>query len=82
MKKGVRSERLHPDAEFREAIQACNVSMSFVKGIHHHISEALSRSPVGGPEAIERNLRRCRGHALYVYNRVVSCVTGGYNSRL
>ena len=62
--------------KFREAVQAYNVCMSFVKGIHNHISDALSRSPVGGPEGIERTLRRLRGHASYANNRVVSCVTG------
>ena len=75
MKKEVRE--LTPRLQkFREAIQAYNVCMSFVKGIHNHISDALSRSPVGGPEGIERTLRRLRGHASYAYNRVVSCVTG------
>ena len=48
----------------------------FVKGIHNHISDTLLRSPVGGPEAIERALRRLRGNAWYAYNSVVSCVTG------
>ena len=50
--------------------------MSFAKAIHNHISDELSRSLVGGPESIERILRRLRGHASYAYNRVVSCVTG------
>ena len=50
--------------------------MSFVKGIHNHISDALSRTPMGGPEGIKRTLRRLRGHASYAYNRVVSCVKG------
>ena len=31
---------------------------------------------MGGPEAIERALRRLRGNAWYAYNSVVSCVTG------
>ena len=35
--------------------------MLFVKGIHNHISDALSRSPVGGSEGIKRVLRRLRG---------------------
>ena len=50
--------------------------MSFVKGIHNHISDALSRTPMGGPEGIKRTLRRLRGHASNAYNRVVSCVKG------
>ena len=62
--------------KFREAIQAYNVTVSFVKGIHNHISDALSRSPVGGAEEVERVLRRLRGHASYAYNRVVSCIKG------
>ena len=63
--------------KFREAIQAFyNVCISFVKGIHNHISGALSRSPVGGSEGIERALPRLRGHASYAYNRVVTCVIG------
>ena len=62
--------------KFREAIQAYNVCTSFVKGIHNHISDALSRSPVGGPKGIKRILRRMRGHASYAHNRVVSCVKG------
>ena len=75
MKKEVRE--LTPRMQkFREAIQAYNVCMPFVKGIHNHISDALSRSPVGGPEGIDRVLRRLRGHASYAYNRVVTCVTG------
>ena len=48
--------------KFREAIQAYNVCMSFVKGIHNHINDALLRSPVGGPKGIGRVLRR---HASY-----------------
>ena len=50
--------------------------MSFVKGVHNHISDTLSRSPVGGSEGAERVLKRLRGHASYAYNRVVSSVTG------
>ena len=56
-------------------VQGSNVRISFVRGIHNHISDALSRSPVGGSEDIERALPRPRGHASYVYNRVVTCVT-------
>ena len=52
--------------KFREAIEAYNVCMLFVKGIHNHISDALLRSPVGGSEGIKRVLRRFRGHASYV----------------
>ena len=62
--------------KFREAIQAYNVRISFVKGVHNHISDALSRSPVGGAEQVEAILRRLRGHASYAYNRVVSCIKG------
>ena len=62
--------------KFREAIQAYNVRISFVKGIHNHISDALSRSPVGGAERVEAILRKLRGHASYAYNRVVSCIKG------
>ena len=29
--------------KFREAIKAYNVCISFVKGVHNHISDALSR---------------------------------------
>ena len=46
--------------KFREVIQAYNIRMSFVKGIHNHISDALSRSPVGGSEWVERVLRRLK----------------------
>ena len=75
MKKEVRE--LAPRMQkFREAIQAYNVTILFVKGFHNHISDALSRSPVGGTEGVERVLRRLRGHASYAYNRVVSCVKG------
>ena len=62
--------------KFRETIKAYNVRISFVKGVHNHISDMLSRSPVGGSGGVERVLRRLRGHASYIYNRVVSCVTG------
>ena len=62
--------------KFRKAIQAYNVYISFVKRIHNHISDALSRSPVGGPEAMEQTLRIFGGHASYAYNRVVSCIKG------
>ena len=58
--------------KFRKAIQAYNVT----KGVHNHISDALSRSPVGRAEGVERVLRRLRWHASYAYNRVVSCVKG------
>ena len=59
--------------KFREVIQAYNVCMSFVKGIHNHISDTLLRSPVGGPEGIERTLRRLR---LRRHTSYASCVTG------
>ena len=62
--------------EFWEAIQAYNVRIFFVKGVHNHISDALSRSPVGGAERVEAILRKLRGHASYAYNRVVSCIKG------
>ena len=62
--------------KFRKAIQAYNVTISFVKGVDNHISDALSRSPVGRAEGVERVLRRLRWHASYAYNRVVSCVKG------
>ena len=75
MKKEIRE--LTPRMQkFREAIQTYNVCMSYVQGIHNHISDALLSSPVGGPEGIDRVLRRLRGHASYVQNRVVTCVTG------
>ena len=75
MKKEVRE--LTPRMQkFREAIQAYNVTVSFVKGVHNHISDALSRSPVGGAEEVEGVLRRLRGHASYAYNRVISCIKG------
>ena len=46
MKKEVRE--LTPRMQkFREAIQAYNVTISFVKGVHNHISNALSRSEGG-----------------------------------
>ena len=48
--------------KFREAIQPYNVTVSFVKGVHNHISDALLRSPVGGAEEVESILRRLRGH--------------------
>ena len=38
-----------------EAIQAYNVRMSFVKGVHNHISNALSRSPVGGLRGLKES---------------------------
>ena len=64
MKKEVRD--LTPRMQkFREAIQTYNVTVSFVKDVHNHISEALSRSPVGGAEQVEAVLRRLRGHASY-----------------
>ena len=62
--------------KFREVIHAYNVTVSFVKGVHNHISDDLSRSPVGGAEEVERVLRRLRGHASYAYNRVISCIKG------
>ena len=62
--------------KFREAIQAYNVCMSFVRGIHNHISDALSRSPVGGSEGVERVLRRLSEHTSDAYNMVVTSVTG------
>ena len=34
--------------------------MSFVKGVHNHISDALSRSPVWGSGVVEGVLRRLR----------------------
>ena len=75
MKKEVRE--LTPRMQkFREAIQAYNVRISFVKGVHNHVSDALSRSPVGGAELVEAVLRKLRGHASYAYNRVVSCIKG------
>ena len=43
--------------KFREAIQAYNVDISFVWGIHNQITDALSRAPVGGSEVIETVLR-------------------------
>ena len=46
-----------------------------VRGCHIQISVALSRAPVGGPEAIEGSLRRMRGHASYAYNRNISNIT-------
>ena len=74
MKKEVRE--LTPRMQkFREAIQAYNVTISFVKGVHNHISDTLFRSQVGGAEGVERVLRRLRGHASYAYTRVVSIVT-------
>ena len=62
--------------KLREAIQAYNVTLSFVKGAHNLISDALLRSPVGGAEQVEAVLRRLRGHLTYSYNRVVSCIKG------
>ena len=40
--------------KFREAIQAFNVCISFVWGVHDKISDALSSALVGGLEGIER----------------------------
>ena len=62
MKKEVR-ELTPRNQKFRETIQAYNVTILFVKGAHNHISDALTRSPVGGAEGVERVLRRLRGHA-------------------
>ena len=62
--------------KFRKVIQAFNVCISFVPGIHNKISNALSRAPVVGPEGTERVLSNLRGHASYAYNRIVSCITG------
>ena len=60
MKKEVRE--LTPRIQkFREAIQAYNVTLSFVKGAHNFISDALLRSPVGGAEQEEAVLRRQGG---------------------
>ena len=73
MKKEVRE--LTPRMQkFRKAIQAYNVTLSFVKGAHNHICDALLRSPVVGAEQVGAVLRRLRGHASYAYNRVVSCI--------
>ena len=70
MKKEVRE--LTPRMQkFTEAKQAYKICMSFVKGVHNHISDALSRSLVGGPEAIEVALKRLREHASCAYNRVI-----------
>ena len=63
--------------KFREAIQSYNVCISFFRGCHNQISDALSRAPVeGGPEAKEGALRRMRGHDSYAYNRVISKIKG------
>ena len=62
--------------KFREAIQAYNVCLSFVKGVHNHISDALSRSPVRGSEGIDLVLRRLRGQASYSYNRIFTTIEG------
>ena len=54
MKKEIRE--LTPRMQkFREAIHAFNVRMSFVKGVHNHISDALLRSTVGGSEGIDKS---------------------------
>ena len=49
--------------KFRKVIQAFNVCISSVPGIHNKISNALSRAPVVGPEGTERVLSNLRGHA-------------------
>ena len=51
--------------KFREAIQAYNMDIRFVRGIHNQIADVLSRAPVGSSEVIERVLRNMRGHASY-----------------
>ena len=54
MKKEVRE--LTPRMQkFREAIQAYNVHILFVKGLHNHISDALPRSLVGGSEGLKES---------------------------
>ena len=69
--------------KFSEAIQAYNVTISFVMGVHNHISDELSLCPVeGGADGVERVLKRLRGHASYVYNRVVSYVNGDIHREL
>ena len=45
-----------------------------MKGVHNEICNALSRSPVGGPEAIKMVLNRLRGQASYAYKRIISSV--------
>ena len=75
MKKEVR--KLTPRMQkFREAIQSYNVTISFVKGAHNLIGDALSRSPLRGAEQVEAVLRRLRGHASYAYNNIVSYING------
>ena len=62
MKKEVR-ELTARMQKFRETIQAYNVTILLIKGVHNHISDALSRSRGGGAEGVKRVLRRLRGHA-------------------
>ena len=47
MKKEVRELTLRMQ-KFREAIQAYNVTISIVKGVHNHISDALSSPRLEG----------------------------------
>ena len=75
MKKEVR-ELTPRKQKLREAIQAYNVCISFVKGVQHQHQQLSFEIIVGGPGGIERVLRRLRGHSSYAYNRVVTCVTG------
>ena len=41
--------------KFREAIQPYKICMSFVKGIHNHLINVLSMSPVVGSEGIKES---------------------------
>ena len=59
--------------KFCKAIQAYNVKITHVKGIHNKICNALSRAPVGSHAGVERVLNNLRGHA---YNRIITLVKG------
>ena len=50
------------------------VSITHVKGVHNKICNALSRSPVGGPEGIKMVLNRLRGQASYACKNIISSV--------
>ena len=63
--------------KFWEAIQAYNVCIFHVWGVHKKISNAQSRAPVGGPEGIKRVLTNLWGDVSYAYKRIISCAKGG-----
>ena len=63
-------------ATAKEICSLTNRMQDAPKVIHNKISDTLSRSPVVGPEGIERVLNRLGGQASYAYNRIRSSMRG------